>query len=192
MAEDARSVGEKIEALLDDVGQTGDTVAAEASAELARLLMEFYGAGLARVVDLLRESGDHGEEVLMKLAGDGLVASQLILHGLHPQDTETRVLAALEKVRPFLGSHAGGVEYLGIDDELVVHLRLQGSCDGCPSSALTVKMSIEKQIGNDAPEIARVDVENVTEAKPAGGLLQIGSKPPLEQWSEPCPVPAAL
>ncbi|HEV2088846.1 MAG TPA: NifU family protein [Cryptosporangiaceae bacterium] len=192
MAEDARSVGEKIEALLDDVAETGDTVAVEASAELARLLMEFYGAGLARIVEALRADGPHGEELLGKLTGDRLVASQLILHGLHPEDTETRVLGALERVRPFLGSHAGGVEYLGIDEDSVVHLRLQGSCDGCPSSSLTVKMSIEKAISEDAPEIARVDVENITEPKPAGGLLQIQSKPPLEQWNEPCPVPVAL
>jgi len=68
---------------------------------------------------------------------------------------------ALDKVRPYLGSHAGGVEYLGIDDLGRVHLRLQGSCDGCPASSVTVKMAIETAILEAAPEIAGVEVENV-------------------------------
>ena len=80
-----------------------------------------------------------GPEALERLVEDELVASLLVLHGLHPKDTETRVVEALDEVRPYLGSHAGGVELLGVDPEGVVHLRLEGSCDGCPSSTMTVK-----------------------------------------------------
>ncbi|HEV3398985.1 MAG TPA: NifU family protein, partial [Actinomycetes bacterium] len=106
------------------------------------------------------------------------------LHDLHPKDTETRVVEALDQVRPYLGSHAGGVELLGIDPGGVVHLRLEGSCDGCPSSVQTVKLAIERAIEEAAPEVTAVEVENLTrEREPQ--LLQIQ---PL--YTE-CAVPAA-
>ena len=51
-----------------------------------------------------------------QLTGDELVASVLLLHGLHPVDLETRVRGALEKTRPYLKSHGGNVELVGIDE----------------------------------------------------------------------------
>ncbi|MGH3842741.1 MAG: NifU family protein, partial [Pseudonocardiaceae bacterium] len=109
------------------------------------------------------------EQAVAPLLTDKAVAGLLVLHDLHPQSTEERVLAALERVRPYLGSHAGGVEYLGLDPDGTVRLRLEGSCDGCPSSALTVKMAIEKGIEDVAPEVTKVEVEGVT-AEPASPL----------------------
>ncbi|MDQ3906545.1 MAG: NifU family protein, partial [Actinomycetota bacterium] len=96
------------------------------------------------------------------------VAGLLVLHDLHPQSTEERVLAALDRVRPYLGSHAGDVEYLGLDDDGTVRLRLAGSCDGCPSSALTVKMAIEKGIEDVAPEVTKVEVEGMVPESASG------------------------
>src|SRR6202007_398955 len=105
------------------------------------------------------------------LAADPLIAGLLILHDLHPVPVRDRVLAALDKVRPYLGSHRGGVEFLGIADD-VVQLRLQGSCDGCASSTLTVKTAIEQAIADSAPEIAGVEVEGmVPEVAPNGRAL---------------------
>ena len=64
------------------------------------------------------------------------------------------------KVRPFLGQHAGDVELLAVDgDAGAVLLRLKGSCDGCPSSAVTLKLAIERAILDAAPEINRIDVD---------------------------------
>jgi Fe-S cluster biogenesis protein NfuA len=165
-ARDLRAVGSRIEELLGRLRSAGDPATAETAEEVVRLVVELYGAGLERTVALA------GPEVLQRLAGDELVASLLILHGLHPKDTETRVVEALDQVRPYLGSHAGGVELLGIDPEGVVHLRLQGSCDGCPSSVQTVKLAIERAIEEAAPEVVGVEVENLTrEREPR--LLQI-------------------
>ena len=112
--------------------------------------------------------------------GDELVASLLVLHDLHPKDTETRVVEALDQVRPYLGSHAGGVELLGVDPEAgVVRLRLEGSCDGCPSSTMTVKLAIERAIEQAAPEVTAVEVENLTREKEPQ-LLQI--QPLRREW----------
>jgi Fe-S cluster biogenesis protein NfuA len=172
MARNARTVGERIEQLLNGL-QSGP--GKETAEELVRLLVELYGEGLARVVSVLRE---HNPDLLAGLAEDDLVESLLLLHDLHPLDLDTRIQRALDKVRPYLGSHAGGVQYLGVDEEGVVRLKLEGSCDGCPSSTLTVKMAIEGAIENAAPEVTGVEVEGVAEAAPAPKLLQVGMGPP--------------
>jgi Fe-S cluster biogenesis protein NfuA len=182
-ARDLRAVGERIEELLGQIRSTGDPATAETAEEVVRLVVELYGAGLERAVELARP------EVTERLAGDELVASLLIVHDLHPLDTKARVQAALERVRPYLGSHAGGVELLGIDDDGVVHLELEGTCNGCQSSTLTVKLSIERAIEEAAPEVTGVDVQGIVDEPRAAssGLLQI--QPFRHEAPGPCPVP---
>ena len=86
----------------------------------------------------------------------------LLLHDLHPLDVDARIQRALDRVRPYLGSHAGGVEYLGVGDG-VARLRLEGSCHGCPSSTVTVQLAIEGAVQDAAPEVTEVVVEGMTE-----------------------------
>lgn len=181
----AQVIGQRVEHLLEKLGSTQDQAAVAVAEELVGSLLEFYGAGIERIIELVGESPDHGLATMNRLTGDGFVAGILALHGLHPQDTETRVNAALDKVRPYLGSHAGGVEFLGIDEEGVVQLRLQGTCDGCPSSLVTVKTAIESAIQDAAPEVTGVQVEGVAEPAEADGRKLL----PLEAVS--CPVPEA-
>lgn len=149
---DTHELGDRVEALLGELTSRDEAAVVELVEEVVAQLVGFYGAGLGRVVELA------SAPALRALVDDPLVSSQLILHGLHPQSTEERVRAALEKVRPYLGSHAGDVHYEGIGGDGVVRLALAGSCDGCPSSAVTVKLAIEKAIEEAAPEIIRVEV----------------------------------
>ena len=132
-----RETSERIDELLDELGQSAVPAVMERVEELMRSVMTLYGAGLDRVMELADHSADEG--LVRRLADDDVVGNLLILHDLHPDDVLTRVQAALDQVRPYLGSHAGGVELLGVDAESVAHLQLQGSCDGCASSALTVQ-----------------------------------------------------
>ncbi|MGH2708557.1 MAG: NifU family protein, partial [Actinomycetota bacterium] len=141
--------------------------------DLVQLLVDLYGAGLERIVEILGEQGPSGEYTMKTLAEDRFLASLLVLHGVHPVPVEVRVHEALEKVRPYLGSHAGGVQFLGVDEEGVVHLELEGSCHGCPSSTITVKMAIERAIEEAAPEVTRVEVQGVAEQKSSPALLQV-------------------
>lgn len=155
---DLHAIGERIEALLD-ASSSGGVVARERAEELVRLVTDLYGAGLERVLDLLYDADRLDEEAMGLLAGDDLVSSLLIVHGLHPYSVETRVENALESVRPYLGSHGGDVELLGVSDEGTVQLRLLGSCDGCPSSSVTLKLAVEGAIEAAAPEVAVIEVE---------------------------------
>src|SRR5262249_8168482 len=129
-----------------------------------------YGDGLARVTAILAAHGEAGDGMLAALTEDPLVASLLVLHDLHPLSTDERISRALDQVRPYLGSHAGGVQYLGVRDG-VARLRLEGSCHGCPSSTVTVRLAIETAVRDAAPEVTEVEVEGMTEPPPAGPVL---------------------
>src|SRR5438105_4899612 len=100
----------QIEALLDGLGQSTNGSRATVE-ELVRLLMQLYGAGLARVVAILREAD--ADDMVVRLAEDKLVASLLLLHGLHPVDTETRVRKALHRLEREIESHC--LEFASID-----------------------------------------------------------------------------
>jgi len=162
---DPGATGDRIEALLEASAAAGP-VARERAEELVRLVVELYGAGLERVLELTHDAGVLGDELLAALAGDELVAGLLLVHGLHPYGVTERVERALDDVRPYLGSHGGDVRLLDVTDDGVVRLQLLGSCDGCASSAVTLELAVEDAIRAAAPEIERIDVE---EAKPANG-----------------------
>ena len=166
-SQDAEAAGERVEALLAELRSQAGPQAAAAAEELVGCLVELYGAGLARIIELV---GD--PEVMDKLVADPLVESLLLVHDLHPLEVSARVRRAVEEVLPQLGSHAGEVEYLGLDDQGVLRLRLtQGGC-----SADTVRDLIEKAVAAAAPEAAGVGIELV--APPAElPLLQITRRP---------------
>ena len=193
--QEAQELAGRVEALLDAFQEAPDPMAAARAEELVRALVGLYGAGLARVVDLLGQV-DGGAALVRRLADDDLVGSLLILHDLHPDDVDTRVQQALDRVRPYLGSHAGGIEYTGIDADGVAHLRLEGSCDGCPSSSVTVTLTIERAVLDAAPEVVAVAVEGMVAREKALPLLQIG-RPPSETAAAAtvpgaAPVPATV
>jgi len=147
--------------------------------EVVGLLVELYGAGLERILEVVNEDAETAAPMLKRFTDDKFIESLLVLHGIHPVDVDTRIEAALDQARPYLGSHAGGVEYLGVDDDGVAHLKLEGSCHGCPSSTVTVKLTLEQAIAEAAPEVIRVQVEGVAEAPtgPSPSLLQIQTRP---------------
>lgn len=157
-----RTAGERIDALLD-AGSVGGTVARERAEQLVREVVELYGAGLARILDLV---GDDGE-LVERLAEDELVASLLLVNGLHPHDVERRVATALDSVRPYLGSHGGDVELLGVDDA-IVRLRLTGSCQSCPSSAVTLELAVKDAVLAAAPEVTDIEVVGAVPASGSG------------------------
>jgi len=166
--------GERIEELLASLRSRGGA-AADTAEELVRLLVGMYGDGLAAIMAVLAEEGEPGRAIIDRLTADPLVEGLLLLHGLHPLDVDARIQRALDQVRPYLGSHAGGVQYLGVTDG-VARLRLEGSCHGCPSSTVTVRLAIEGAVQDAAPEVTEVVVEGMT-APPEPKLLQIGPRP---------------
>jgi Fe-S cluster biogenesis protein NfuA len=66
------------------------------------------------------------------------------------------VEAVLDELRPYLMADGGNVELVEVEGP-VVKLRLQGACGSCPSSAMTLKMGIERKLRDTIPEIAEVE-----------------------------------
>jgi Fe-S cluster biogenesis protein NfuA/nitrite reductase/ring-hydroxylating ferredoxin subunit len=149
-----RSAGDRIQTLLDATS-VGGTAARERAEQLVGEVVELYGAALARVMAAV---GDQPDPAMLNcLVADDLVASLLLVHGLHPHDVHRRVSDALDRVRPYLGSHGGDVHLLDIDGD-TVKLQFAGSCKSCPSSAVTLELAVEDAIRAAAPEVSSIEV----------------------------------
>ncbi|WP_254567865.1 NifU family protein [Oscillatoria sp. HE19RPO] len=70
--------------------------------------------------------------------------------------TSENVENVLDELRPYLMADGGNVELVEVDGP-VVKLRLQGACGSCPSSAMTLRMGIERKLRESIPEIAEVE-----------------------------------
>ena len=171
----------RIETLLEEIESFEDPEARAKTAEMVQILLELYGEGLGRIVESVGRLG--GEDLKDELLGDELITHLLLLHGLHPVDVKTRVLGALDEVRPYLESHGGNVQFLGIGDG-VARVRLEGSCDGCPSSTMTLKLAIEEAVQKAAPELEGVEAEGVAEPPPQPTMAFVAA-PTLRKKKEP-------
>ncbi|HXH94547.1 MAG TPA: NifU family protein [Thermoanaerobaculia bacterium] len=167
----------EIESLVSKLDTLGDDEARATSLALVRALTDFYGSGIERILEITAERT--GVETIDHLCEDPLVSSLLLLHGLHPLDMATRVEQALERVRPYLGSHGGGVELAGIDGS-IVRLRMKGTCQGCPSSTRTMKLAIEDAVYEAAPEVTGI----VAEGQEAEAKLSVRSTEAQGGWEE--------
>ena len=159
----------RVEALIEKIEASADSELRAVSLEVIQTLMDFHGAGVERMMDLTAKAGMVGYAIFDDFARDEIVAALLLLYGLHPKSIEERVLQAIGKLRPTLSLHGGDVEVLGVTNG-VVELRLRGSCDGCPSSTLTLKHTIEEAIYEAAPDVVSIKVEDSVQS---GGFVQI-------------------
>ncbi len=175
----------RVEALLEDIESLTDPGAKAAAVETVQALLELYGEGLARLMERLERLG--GQALCEAVAEDDLVAHLLFLHDLHPVDVRTRVLRALEEVRPYLQTHGGNVELLGVEGG-IARLRLQGSCHGCPSSAMTLKLAIEEAIQKAAPDLEGIEADGTIGGTGDGGASGTAASRLLPMYTE-CPTP---
>jgi len=166
-----------VDQLVRSLESGSDPATRAAAQELVATLLELHATALERILAAIEGSGEAGHAIVEQLARDDLVSGVLLLHDLHPLDRPTRVLQALDQTRPYLQSHGGNVELVSVDDAGMVRLRLQGSCHGCPSSAMTLKLAIEQAIQEAAPDVTGILVEgelNGGPAAPPGELVAIG------------------
>jgi hypothetical protein len=171
-ARNLRDVGDQVEALLAEFGDAGDAVAAERAEQLVRLLMELYGGALERVMDLVAGAAD--PTITDRLAEDPLVASLLVLHGLHPVPVEQRVLGALAGVRKYTGD---SVRFIGIEDGMAT-FEIDASA-GC--TAVTARTAVEEAVAKHAPDIVGVEFKTVFPAAAEVQPVPVSIGPPRAQ-----------
>jgi Fe-S cluster biogenesis protein NfuA len=172
---DFQRLSQRIEGLIARIEAAPDPSVRADALELTRSLMELHGAALGRLMEIVAQAGASGYALMDDFAGDDLVAGMLLLYGLHPHDLETRVRKALDRARPLMRSHGGDVELLGVA-EGVVRLRLAGSCRGCPSSTMTLKLAVEQAIYEAAPDVTEIITGGQIvreESAPANDLVQL-------------------
>ena len=149
-----REESERIQLLLDEVRELAPRPAWQRVEELIQRLVSLYGEGLKRLLLHARECGADGR-LTERLTDDELVSSLLLLHDLHPVDTEGRVRKAIERLRPHLAERGARVELIGIADG-TARVRFAGG-SGCGATAL--QQLVRRTIEEAAPELTSVELE---------------------------------
>ena len=150
--EDLEARIDRLSEALESVPEPGRSVAEE----LLSAVLQMHGEALGRIRDLI------DDDTAQRLLADPTVAGVLLVHDMYPVSLEERVVQALDSVRPYMESHGGDVELLGVDDG-VARLKLEGSCHGCAASASTLELAIKKALDETAPDLLDVVVEGEDE-----------------------------
>ena len=74
------------------------------------------------------------------------------------ENIETRIIAVIDKLRPFLVSDGGNIEFVKFEDG-ICYVRLLGHCQGCPMMEVTLKDGIELAITSEVEEL--IEVRNI-------------------------------
>jgi Fe-S cluster biogenesis protein NfuA/nitrite reductase/ring-hydroxylating ferredoxin subunit len=171
--------GERLQKLLAQVEALPYPGAKELIQDCMESVLGFYGAGLKRILQVVSEDGPEGRKVFRDLIHDDVVKGLLLIHDLHPLNLEARLLEALDKVRPYLKSHGGNVELISLEND-VARLRLQGTCQTCASSSVTLELAIRHAIEQACPDLVHFEVEGVAQDKSAASLV---SRRAVTDWT---------
>ena len=173
MAEDKdfRDRVQRIGGLVQEIETIADPAVRATTKELVQSLMDLHGAALERAMEIVAGAGEPGLELIDKLGRDSMVSSVLVLYGLHPEDLESRVLQAMERVKPQLRKQGCEVELLGLSDG-VVRLRVQKGEHTCGSTAKTVQATLEGAIYDAAPDLTSLTIEGL-DGQPASGFVAL-------------------
>lgn len=174
-----QSRAEEVDRLVQRVSALEDQEARTAALDLLQASMDFHGAALSRIVEILSEAGEAGRSLLAKLGADPLICGLLVLYGIHPVALEDRIAGALKKIAPQLRKQNAAAELLRIE-ESVVRIRIKNSGHGCGSSSAALKPVVQQAILEAAPEVAEIVVDGLSESDssfvPLSALLSADKK----------------
>jgi Fe-S cluster biogenesis protein NfuA len=71
------------------------------------------------------------------------------------EEIKLKILATIDKIRPFLVNDGGNLEFVKYEDN-IVYVRLSGACKDCSMIDITLKDGIEELIINEIPEVKEV------------------------------------
>jgi Fe-S cluster biogenesis protein NfuA/nitrite reductase/ring-hydroxylating ferredoxin subunit len=168
--DDINAYGDRLQKLLREVEALPYPGAKELIQDCMESVLGFYGAGLKRIIQVVSGDGPEGRKVFRDLIRDDVVKGLLLIHDLHPLNLEARLLEALDKVRPYLKSHGGNVELISLEND-VARLRLQGTCQSCASSSVTLELAIRHAIEQACPDLVHFEVEGITQDQSAASLV---------------------
>ena len=168
-SKDSREDIQRIGGLVQEIESIADTAVRAATKNLVQSLMDLHGAALEKALDIVAEAGEPGINIIDRLGRDSLVSSVLILYGLHPEDFESRVVRAVDRIRPQLRKQGCEVELLGVNDG-AIRLRVETRSHTCGSTSKTVQATLEGAMYDAAPDLISLAIEGLEE-KPASGFV---------------------
>lgn len=168
---DFRQDIQRIGGLVQEVESIADPAIRAATKDLVQSLMDLHGAAFERALEIIAESGEPGMNIIDRLGRDSLVSGVLILYGLHPEDLESRVVKAVDRVRQQLRKQGCEVELLGVNDG-AIRIRVETGSHTCGSTAKTVQGTLEAALYDAAPDLTSLVIEGLEE-KPASGFVAL-------------------
>jgi len=168
---DFREDMQRIGGLVEEIETIADPAVRAAAKDLVQSLMDLHGSALERALEIVSEAGEPGMNIINRLGSDPLVSSVLILYGLHPEDLETRVVKAVNKVRTSLRKQGCEVELTSVS-EGAIRARVELASHACGSTAKTVQAMLEGAIYDAAPDMVSLVIEGF-EDKPASGFVAL-------------------
>ncbi len=162
---------QKIGGLVAEIESISDPAVRSTARQLIETLMELHGAALDRSLEIIVGTGDPGMRIIDEMARDPLVGSVLVLHGLHPDDLETRVAKAVERLQAKLQREGSRVDLLAIE-EGAVRVRVTPREHACASTSGSLRTTVEDAIYAAAPDIASLAIEGL-DGRPASGFVSV-------------------
>ena len=135
--------------------------------ELVQVLMDVHGAGLERILEIVYESGTAGPALIDKIGQDSVAGSLLLLYSLHPDDIETRVQKAVERMAPRLRKLACTAELVSAEAG-VVQVRLSTAGQSCGSSTKDLRAIVEDTVYERAPDVVSLEILGLEEPAASG------------------------
>ncbi|MDF1549251.1 MAG: NifU family protein [Bacteroidales bacterium] len=75
-------------------------------------------------------------------------------------EIESKILSALDEIRPYLQSDGGDISFIDMNENYEVRVKLMGACGTCPMSIQTLKLGVEKAIQKAVPQVTRIFAYN--------------------------------
>lgn len=165
--EDIQRIGE----LVQEIESIADPSVRAATKNLVQSLMDLHGAAFEKALEIVAEAGEPGMALIDRLGRDSLVSSVLILYGLHPEEIETRVVKAVDRVRSQLRKQGCELELLGAENG-AIRLRVETGSHTCGSTAKTAQGTLEAAMYDAAPDLTSLVIEGLEE-RPASGFVAL-------------------
>jgi len=147
--------------------------------KLVELIEDFNRTGILEIVRFLKRDS-RGKDLLMEMVREPSIYGLFLKHGIIRPDAKTQVALLLEKIRPYIRSHGGDVEFVDLRGDTVI-IKMFGSCVGCSQIDTTLREGILEVIRGKLPSVKNVRVIPV---KARGGECKEKKVIPLDSLGE--------
>jgi hypothetical protein len=153
---------QRMQTAMGRLDEIRDATACSVAKDLVDALLDLHGLALARTITIAM-NGEGGGDLAQRLVDDDYVAATMLLHGLHPEDPETRLRQKISAMRPHWGVRGFRVELTEISASSA-KARIVWSHPICDPR--TVLIEVEAALTDAAPDLEAIFVEEIEAAEP--------------------------